>query len=62
MIEHLRKYATSIRQYEILDAVTAHKTHRKAALALGINKSSVSEYINRLATRAAKRDPVEHQY
>ena len=62
MSEHLREFATTVRQHEILDAVKAHCSLRKAAAALGVNKSSVTECVNRLSARAAKRDPGEHQY
>lgn len=62
MTEHLREFATSARQHEILDAMKTHGSHRKAAVALGVNKSSVTECVNRLSARAAKRDPGEHQY
>lgn len=62
MTEHLRAYASTLRQLEMLDALKEHGSHRKAAIALGINKSGLGQLIDRLEKAAAKRDPVEHQY
>ena len=57
----LTQFATH-RELDYLIAIQVHGSHRKAATALGVNKSSISESIKRLKARAALRSPQEHDY
>lgn len=50
----LRSYAT-IRQLEILDAVELHGSERKAAVALGLSRGTISQAVSKVKIRAAKQ-------
>lgn len=50
---NLRAYATD-RQWEVLEALAEHGTERKAAKALGINRSTVNRYVHAVLKRAAQ--------
>ena len=54
MLNHLRDSATP-RQLEYMDAVATHGSNRKAALALGVNKSTVDKAM-KSAEKAARPD------
>ncbi|MGJ7512329.1 hypothetical protein [Variovorax sp. GT1P44] len=51
---NLRSYAT-VRQLEVLDAVDAYGSHRKAAEALGISRGTVANTFENLKKRAARQ-------
>jgi len=53
MLESLREFAVTDKQREVLDAVIQHGSHRKAALALNMNHSTVDDHINKLKQHAA---------
>lgn len=58
----LREFAT-VRQLEILDALGAYGSHRKAAEALGISRGTLSNAIESLKKRAAAQGySPEHDY
>jgi len=50
--ENLRRYATP-RQWEKIEALAEHGTHRKAAIALGINKASIGNALRSVQQKAA---------
>lgn len=50
--EGLRPFCT-VRQLEYLDAIEKHGSHRKAAAALGVGKSSISDSMKALRKKAA---------
>lgn len=50
----LRSYAT-VRQLEILDAVEAHGSERKAAVALSLSRGTISNCVAKVKIRAAKQ-------
>ena len=57
----LDEFAT-VRELEYLEAVRRHGSFRSAATALGCNKSSVRDALNKLKARAAKNVPQLHDY
>ena len=57
----LLQFASPVEEKYII-AVQVHGSNRKAAKALGVNKSSVDKAINRVKARAALRSPQEHVY
>lgn len=51
----LRKYATTKRQTEILDAIEHHGSWRRAAAALGISRGTINKGMSRLRNFAARQ-------
>ena len=60
-MNNLHEFAT-VRQLEILEAVEKHGSNKKAAAALGLNRRSVDQAMERLRAMAAQRDPKQHDY
>jgi hypothetical protein len=60
-MKELYQFAT-VRQIEYLDAIEKYGSGRKAAIALGVNKSTLNEAIVSLKKRAAKSLPSLHDY
>jgi hypothetical protein len=58
---NLEQFATA-RELDYLQAVEKYGSHRKAAKALGVNRSSIDGAMYRLKSRAALRDPAAHDY
>lgn len=58
---NLHEFAT-VRQLEILEAVEKHGSNKKAAAALGMNRRSVDQAMERLRAQAAQRSPAQHDY
>lgn len=53
-LDDYRQFAT-LRQIEIIDAIQKEGTKRKAALAIGVSKSTIDDAISGLVKRAAKK-------
>lgn len=53
--EHLRPWAITDRQHELLDALSTGISQRHAARQLGVNESTVRAVLRRLANKAAKQ-------
>jgi hypothetical protein len=60
-MKELYQFAT-VRQIEYMDAIEKYGSGRKAAIALGVNKSTLNEAIVSLKKRAAKSLPSLHDY
>lgn len=52
MLEHLREFAISDRQRQVIEAVIKEGSNKKAALALGIGRRSVDKMMDRIKDRA----------
>lgn len=48
MLEHLREFAVSERQREVLEVVIKEGSNNKASIALGIGRRVVDKIINRI--------------
>lgn len=57
----LYEFAT-VRQIEYLDAVEKYGSHRKAAKAIGVSKSTITTSLASLNHKAALRSPAQHDY
>ena len=53
--EGLKDFAVTDRQKQILDAYLEHGSFRKAAVALGLQHSTVQDCLTRVRARAAKQ-------
>ncbi len=53
-MHELFTFCQTDKQREIVNAILAHGSHRKAAIALGINRTNVDSVVSRLKVRQAK--------
>jgi hypothetical protein len=61
MTHELTEWATTARELEVLEALVAHGSNRKAGAALGISKSAITSTLERLRARQARTDISAHR-
>lgn len=60
-LDHLVEFATQ-KELDYLEALRHHGSNQKAARAVGVNRRTLDQAIQRLKARAAQRAPQEHDY
>jgi hypothetical protein len=61
MTHELTEWATTARELEVLEALVAYGSNRKAGAALGISKSAITSTLERLRARQARTDISAHR-
>jgi hypothetical protein len=56
----LMQWARTVRDVEVLEAVAKHGSYRKAAVSLGVCKSTIDGVVARAKARAARQDADQH--
>jgi hypothetical protein len=61
MKHELTEWAITVRELEILEAITGHGSYRKAARSLGCSHSTVTSTLERIRARQARQDIAAHR-